>query len=238
MSADKRMRVLLWNVAWASSARKVRAIQKQIAQHHPAVICLTEATTKVFEKLDHVITSASDYGYDNKRERRRKVVLSSQFGWSQIDEFGNAALPPGRFVAGVTQGIRFIGVCIPWAMAHVTTGRRDQRPWMEHYSYLRGLREVLQQYARHPEPICLLGDFNQRFPPRNRRAFHLLQEAMNGIITLRTKGLQGTDHLSMVDHIAASPALLIDDLMVIPRVQNQRQISDHDGLLATVAQSS
>ncbi len=232
------MNVLLWNVDWAGSARKVRAIQEQIAQHNPAVVCLTEATSKIFAEMDHVITSSPDYGYDNRQGRRRKVALSSRFGWSQIDDFGNAALPPGRFVAGVTQGIRFIGICIPWSMAHVTTGRRDRRPWSEHYSFLRGLREVLQRYALDPEPICLLGDFNQRFPSRNHRAFHLLQEAMDGIVTLRTQGLQNADGLSMIDHIAASPTLSVRDLMVIPRMQNQRQVSDHDGLVASVIRSS
>jgi hypothetical protein len=39
---------------------------------------------------------------------------------------------------GVNGYIRFIGVCIPWRSAHVSTGRGNAVPWGEHGVYTSG----------------------------------------------------------------------------------------------------
>jgi hypothetical protein len=52
-----------------------------------------------------------DYGYPNKGGRR-KVILWTKHPWTEVDATGDEAIPTGRFVSGVTGGIRFVGVCI------------------------------------------------------------------------------------------------------------------------------
>ncbi len=69
----------------------------------------------------------------------------SASGWEAVDVAGDPHLPPGRFASGVSNGIRFIGVCIPWRSAHVNTGRGDVVPWGEHRAYLQALKEGLHR---------------------------------------------------------------------------------------------
>ena len=57
-------------------------------------------------------------------------------------------LPGGRFVSGVTMGIRFIGVCIPWQSAHVSTGRKDRKSWEDHLIYCRHLTGIIEKYRK------------------------------------------------------------------------------------------
>jgi len=52
------------------------------------------------------------------------VVLTSNEPWNDVVTEGPDGMPPGRFVTGVTHGVRVVGVCIPWADAHVSTGRK------------------------------------------------------------------------------------------------------------------
>ncbi len=226
------MKLLVWNVAWAPSARKRQVIRHLLDAEAPDVICLTETPVEVFQPgQGYLITSQPDYGYPNPGNRR-KVALWSRTPWSQVDTIGDEAMPPGRFVAGVSVGIRFVGVCIPWSMAHVTTGRKDRKPWEDHYAYLEGLRRVLAAYEAEPEPICVLGDFNQRIPPRNQRAYEMLLHALGPRMTIHTLGLRGSDGKLMVDHIATTEEIDIQIEAIIERRQQNSRLSDHDGLRA------
>ncbi len=230
------MKLLLWNVEWAPSARKKQVIRDLLNAEAPDVVCLTETPLEIFlPNQGRIIASQADYGYPN-HNNRRKVTLWSRAPWNQVDVIGDAAMPPGRFVSGVSAGIRFVGVCIPWSMAHVNTVSRDKKPWEDHYVYLDGLRRVLAVYASKPEPICVLGDFNQRLPSRNQRAYEMLLQALAPGITIRTLGLRGSDAKLMVDHIAATQDLDVQIGKIIERHQQNRNISDHDGLIAFLTQ--
>jgi exonuclease III len=231
------MKTILWNVEWAPSARKMQVIRDLLNAETPDAVCLTETPLEIFlPNQGHLITSQADYGYPNPGNRR-KVALWSRTPWRQVDAIGDATMPPGRFVSGVSAGIRFVGVCIPWSMAHVNTGSRGKKPWEDHYAYLEGLHRVLTSYALEPEPICVLGDFNQRLPPRNRRAYEMLLQALGPRTTIRTIGLRGSDAKLMVDHIAATEDLDVQVGEIIERRQQNRNISDHDGLIAFLTKS-
>ena len=65
---------------------------------------------------------------------------------------------------GLTMGICFIGVCIPWQSAHVSTGRKDRKSWEDHLVYCRGLTRIIEKYRKEDFPVCVLGDYNQRIP--------------------------------------------------------------------------
>src|SRR3546814_18022620 len=58
-----------------------------------------------------------------------------------------------------------VGVCVPWADAHVTTGRRDRQRWQDHRTYLDALGPLLRAVGDE-RPIIVSGDFNQRIPRR------------------------------------------------------------------------
>ena len=77
---------------------------------------------------------------------------------------GDPELPGGRFVSGVTMGIRYIGVCIPWQSAHVSTGRKDRKSWEDHLIYCRGLTRIIEKYRKQDFPVCVLGGLQPTDP--------------------------------------------------------------------------
>ena len=152
------MRALLWSLEWATSRSKGgRLIRSTIEPLLPETICLTESSADMQPDDGHAITSGSDYGYAQPGHRS-KVLLWSRAPWDAVDSQGSGELPVGRFVSGVTQGIRFVGVCIPWREAHVRTGRRDREAWQDHLTYLSHLRPLPRRYTADELPVCVLGD--------------------------------------------------------------------------------
>jgi len=167
------MKIILWNTQWAApGSERERMIREIVLGSSPDLVCITEGYRQTWEDHGHLICSQADYGYPLKRGRR-KVLLLSRTPWSEIDDLGHAGLPPGRFVSGVTQGIRCFGVCVPWKDAHVRNGRKDRLQWEDHISYLDGLSEVLHRH--HGSQSILLGDFNQRIP-RRRQPVHVFEK--------------------------------------------------------------
>ena len=157
------MRILNWNIEWASpTSSRGRRIKEIVASTNPDLICFTEATAPMLPESGYSIESDADYGYTGTAGRR-KVILWSSEPWCEVDLGGNGAFPGGRFVCGVTHGIRFVGVCIPWRDAHVRTGRKDRAAWEDHLVYLDALSESLGNMGSDT-PVCVLGDYNQRIP--------------------------------------------------------------------------
>ena len=195
------MRVLTWNLEWAAvGTDRLAMIRQFMASQNPDVACLTEVKLNTIPK-GYVILSEPDYGYVNTKGKH-KVVLWSQSPWLEIDTLGSQELPSGRFVTGVTNGIRFVGVCIPWSNAHVQTGRKDRSAWQDHLAFLEGLRNLLSKYQQDPKPICVLEDFNQRMP-RDRQP-EIVYEALtrtfqNGfsVATQNTRDPAGKPCLAM-----------------------------------------
>jgi len=227
------MQCLIWNLEWASPASKRgRIIKETVCRLDPNVVCYTEAL-EGFPSSGYTIAADADYGYSEQGERR-KAILWSKTPWSDVDHYKRFDLPSGRIISGVTQGIRFVGVCIPWKDAHVRTGRKDREPWEDHMAYCRGLGVILAELIKRDEPICVLGDYNQRIP-RVSQPDHvelaLLQAIPQGF-RIVTKGITDAEGNPLIDHAAVSPALVASVQNIIPRFGTDgTRLSDHVGIL-------
>lgn len=230
--AKKSISVGLWNVAWArGGTQRGDHFAAQLASED--IVCLTEAHTDVLSSEGHQITSAPDYGYRSESSRR-KVLLWSKHQWREIDSLGSMSLPAGRFVSGITRtrcgDIRFVGVCVPWRDAHVSTGRRNRMPWEDHLTFIQHLAPLLT-YGE-AVPTILLGDFNQRIPRTQQpeRVFEAIMAALRPF-RIVTAGLQPGFPAPSIDHLAISGPLAASRVDFLSNEDSQgRRLSDHFGL--------
>lgn len=238
-SAPAEMKCLLWNVEWAPrNSRRGDLIRQEIQASAADVICLTE-TERDFISSGHLIEADRDYGYSHSGGRR-KVVLWSRQPWSEVDVAGDETMPSGRFISGITGGIRFVGVCIPWKDAHVRTGRRDREPWQDHIAYCRSLTRIVHQYAGDGIPICVLGDFNQRIPRVSQppEVFAALMNSIPAGFTVATAGVEDAEAHRLIDHIATTADLSVMIDRLLPRITDDgTRLTDHTGILATMVPS-
>ncbi|MDC0088051.1 endonuclease/exonuclease/phosphatase family protein [Akkermansiaceae bacterium] len=227
------MKYLTWNLEWSSpKSKRLPIIQQMIADEDPDVVCYTEVIRTVLPE-GYIIEADADYGY-SKTGDRRKVILWSKTPWTEVDVLGGAKMPTGRFVSGVTGGVRFAGVCIPWRDAHVRTGRRDRSSWEDHISYCKELQEVLRSYSSRDQPICILGDYNQRIPRFRQpiKVFNALMEAIPNDFNIVTKGLSDSEGHALIDHISTTPSLQPTIMKILPRfTEDGTRLSDHVGIL-------
>ena len=231
------MRIAAWNSEWATPrSRRGRAIAAHVEELGADLICLTEGKADLLPRDGHVIDSDPDYGYPIK-EGRRKVLLWSRTPWREVDRVGDPALPSGRFVSGIADTpigpIRALGMCIPWSMAHVTSGRRDRSPWEDHLAYLGGLRQILAMSSREPA-IVVAGDFNQRIPAqRGRPPARVAESLAQSLATfdIATAGsISGLDG-PLIDHIALGPGIRSGRATGWPATLDGVRLSDHAGVV-------
>ena len=241
MIESERMRMVVWNTAWASPrSTRGKELIRRIRHATPEFAVLTEATVPFLEALgSNHVTSNTDYGYESNGERR-KVALWSSRCFSDEDPLGSPELPPGRFVAATLHGplgpLRVLGVCIPWSHAHVTSGRRDARAWAEHLKYLEVLRPIATGLRR---PTVLAGDFNQRIP-RARQPKRVVEPLLPILTELNCVtegripplGRQAIDHIAVSRDLGAAGVRALDDRF------GDTRISDHFGLQADLVQES
>ena len=227
---------LTWNLEWASPASKRgKRIAEQIGRTAPDVACYTEILGSSIPQ-GHTIEADADYGYPDTGEKR-KVVLWSKSPWMDVDCVGDSVMPSGRFISGITQGTRVVGVCIPWKDAHVRTGRRDREPWEDHLAYCDGLKCVLQRYASGNEPVCILGDYNQRIPRINQPepVYKALMDAIPGSFTIITEKMKDPDGKRLIDHVALSGSLYGEVIEIISRMaEDGTRLSDHSGVVVNL----
>lgn len=227
------LRILLWNVEWASPrSQRGRRIRSRVAELAPDVVCLTEATAAMLPDDGFVLDAQPDYGY-GATEDRRKVLLWSRSPWTAVDRVGDEAMPGGRYVSGVTQGTRYVGVCVPWRDARVRTGRRDREPWEDHRRYLDALHGVVRTHAAAPEPLVVLGDLNQRVP-RYRQppdVYAALQHVLAKGLACPTADDAGWVR-GQIDHLLVGAGVEVLDVAALPRVdEDGLRLSDDDGLV-------
>lgn len=233
------MRVVTWNVQWATSGSwRATEILNRVEQHNPEVVCLTETDDTLLSQSGYSICSQADYGYPIKAHRR-KVMLWSREPWEQVDDIGIDAMPPGRFVSGVTQTslgkVTVVGVCIPWFGSRTEPRREQERKvrWEDHEAYLTGLTAALQQSPS--ERLAVMGDFNQivglgsRAPSKLQLALH---NALRGM-TIATSDLAFQGRRS-IDHIALSADLTAESLSAISNTHGEKRLSDHFGVVANL----
>ena len=154
---EEILKISCWNSDWATPSSKRGKFF--IEKFDSDVVFLTEGYETLLPIDGYIISSHEDYGYRTKNGRK-KVILWSRNEWTQIDQLGSKAIPSGRFISGITNGIRVIGVCIPWRFAHVSTGRKDRKPWEDYLSFTQHLSFPNQR-------TIILGDFNQNIPNKS-----------------------------------------------------------------------
>lgn len=226
-------RILLWNLEWAPPrSQRGQRIRSLITELAPDVVCLTEATTAMLHDDGFALDAQPDYGYGATGDRR-KVLLWSRSRWGEVDRVGSETMPSGRFVSGVTAGTRFVGVCVPWRDAHVRTGGRDRAPWEDHRRYLDGLHEVVRTHIAEPEPLVVLGDFNQRVPRFRQppEVYSSLERVLAEGLACPTADDRGWVS-GQIDHVTVGAGIEVVEAVVLPRVDpDGLRLSDHDGLL-------
>ena len=126
-------------------------------------------------------------------------------------------LEPGRFISGITNGIKIVGLCIPWRFAHVSTGRKDRKPWEDHLSFIQNL-------SFSNEKTIIIGDFNQNIPKKNQPeiVFSSLKNMIDGFNLLTT-------NMGLL-HIVISNDLKAESVKKIATGDN----SDHDGITCSI----
>lgn len=222
------MQLLNWNLEWNTPrSRHASVIRGVLERADLDVVCLTETTTEWLAQNGGAIEAEADYGY-GLQPRRRKVALWAREGFTSTTNASPAGMPSGRFASGVTKdGVRVVGVCIPWKDAHVRTGRRDRAPWDEHVEYLAALGRYLATLRE--ERICVVGDFNQTMPrsraPRN--VHDAMVRAFAGF-EIVTAGREVDAPMKLVDHVAVSAGGQLASWEQLPIV------SDHVGWVGEV----
>jgi endonuclease/exonuclease/phosphatase family metal-dependent hydrolase len=234
------LKVGTWNVAWRiPSSAAAATMRERLFASDLDVACLTEAAADFLDGNGHVETSSADYGYP-LLGNRRKVLLWSKQPWEDVDILGDPHMPPGRFIAGRTQTamgpVLFIGVCIPWSAAHVSTGRQDRTRWEDHLAYLSGLECYL---SRQEGPFVVLGDFNQAIPRRRapRHVFNALQAAVLGKVNVFTADeIEG--HGYAIDHVCGSGGFECEWVSGLSAFDAAgKRLSDHFGLTVNLGRS-
>lgn len=235
------LRVVNWNVQWATpNSRRTAEIRSRIDRHRPEIVCLTETHVGLMSQRGHVICSQPGSGY-KVIENQRKVILWSRNPWSNVDDSGLDSLPPGRFVAGITQTsvgeVTVIGICIPWfgSRTEARRGAARRRRWEDHAQFLVGLSEILEREDK--KRLIVIGDFNQSLGPGSHAPAELrraLQNALSPSMRVATSGLAFQGRRS-IDHIALSADWTVGSLDVISNVNSGTELSDHFGVVADVS---
>ena len=224
------MRVLTWNLDWASHTAPSGVKLTELVQTlNPDLAIFTEATIPWLEQLGgHLALADADYGY-NAHSNRRKVAIWSSDPIHAIDRQGSPDLPSGRFVQGTTHGLNIVGLCIPWSDAHVHTGRKDKARWQDHAAYIKGLSDIAVLRGNN---LVVGGDFNQR-NPRYRQPQHLFDDLQQTLGHLRwmTEGHIPPVETLSIDHILTSLDIEAGQACAISNLDvNGSKLSDHFGV--------
>lgn len=192
------------------------------------IVSLTEVI-RPDDTAGHFIWAHGDYGYNNTTNRQ-KAGLWSHRPFENVQTKLDGA-PDGRFISAEQSGIVFASVCIPWRMAHVSTGSKDRKPWDDHIAYL----ETLGAWIRaSKKPLVVMGDFNQAIPRvRQPKAIYTsLCTAFGDDFDFVTANLSFSDKTS-IDHISISKSLNSLRSGVISNLdEDSKRLSDHFGVWA------
>jgi exonuclease III len=224
------IRIATWNVEWATPrTAKGKRIGPIIDGLDADVFVMTEGCRELLPD-GFVVDAGTDWGYEDSDKRRRKVILWSKYPLLNTDLGQNAGLPPGRFVSATVQhpdgDFATMAVCIPWANAHVQTGRKDRKIWEDHMTYLDGLQSLINPDSG---PLVVAGDFNQRIPRARqpRLVSEKLSHCMEGLHVCTALPLEEP----LIDHIALSHHFAVSVVEVIPDHDAIGNLSDHQGAL-------
>lgn len=192
---------------------------------------VTEGCAGLLPAVGHIVDAGCDWGYGDN-EDRRKVLMWSRCPWFDVVRMDTGP-GRGRIVSGRTSTsigeLTVVGVCIPWAAAHVTTGRRDAHRWDEHIACCIQLEEVA--IGSHS---VLVGDFNQTIP-RIRQPIKATA-ALDKLLSQWTVWTGGSHTFGpLIDHIATSDDLVAADIECSPASDVAGRLSDHVGVSCTLS---
>lgn len=230
------MRVATWNLQWASpTTARHAAIRRHLEEVGADIVVATECCRTDWNRYPFVVDAGPDWGYPIV-ENRRKLAAWSATPWTDVRTI-DAGATKGRLLVAATMvddvKVDVVGVCIPWAAAHVSTGRRDRARWDEHVEFCGELARVLRSATR---PTVVVGDFNQAIERRRQpaRVYEALMTALDGYRVV-TGG--ETEVGRLIDHVAIGPGLVGTGRMVWPNVIDGVTLSDHAGVAVDVRSS-
>jgi len=227
------MRIATWNLQWAApgTPRHV-AIRRQLEEVDSDIVVATECYRTDWDGYPFVVDAGPDWGYPIL-EGRRKVAAWSATPWTDVRTIDTGSTQ-GRLLVAATVvdevEVDVVGVCIPWAAAHVSTGRCDRARWDEHVEFCGEFARVLRSATRR---TVVVGDFNQAIERRRQpvRVYEALMTALDGYRVV-TAGETGVGPL--IDHVALGPGLAATRHMVWPNTIDGRTLSDHAGVAVDV----
>jgi hypothetical protein len=227
------VRIATWNLEWAPPAgRRGRAARRYLETVGADVIVTTEDHLRGWDRYRYVVDGGADWGYP-VNGTRRKVIAWSTSPWTDVHTVDHGAAL-GRFVAADTTigdvTATVVAVCIPWAAAHVSTGRRDRRRWDEHVEFCGALGEFIAGASGH---VVVAGDFNQTIP-RRRQPAHVHDALIDVLDGYDIVSAGDTPAGPLIDHIAVGSAFTATEVTVWPNVIDDLRLSDHAGVAVTI----
>jgi len=227
------MRILLWNVEWATlKSRRGHEIQRIYREIAPDIACITEGYLQFWQNEGNIISSTEDYGYKITKGRR-KVLLVSNSDWEDVDQIGNQDLPSGRYCQGKTHRLNIHVVCIPWKDANVRTGQKNKNPWEDHIQYLDGLNPLIKDGN---ERTIVLGDYNQRIPRKRspENVYAKLLKTFEPNFDIATIGTIKAINQQAIDHFAHTSDINVKNITVINNYLGPMKLSDHFGFVLEI----
>ena len=144
-----------------------QALRRHLEGIEADVVVTTEDHRSDWDHYPHIVDAGADWGYPIETDRR-KVIAWSVSPWTEVRTIDHGAAR-GRLVAADTAidgvAVTVVAVCIPWAAAHVSTGRRDRARWDEHLEFCAVLADLLASLSGK---VVVAGDFNQAISQRRQ----------------------------------------------------------------------
>lgn len=223
--------VATWNTEWSTPKNsRGQRVAARLRDAVADVLVVTEGSHGLLPDGGFAVDAGADWGYTPQAVRRKVLVWSKHPLAVHVTAEEGAAR--GRLVVATTETpigpVRVVGVCIPWASAHVSTGRSDATQWSEHLHYLGQLGTLLPTFA-DTLPTVIAGDFNQRIP-RSRQPLRVaaaLAEVFDQWHVHTTGDLEYGPH---IDHIASDAHLVCRSVGEWPGRDAVGRLSDHAGV--------
>nr|WP_296777392.1 endonuclease/exonuclease/phosphatase family protein [Rhodococcus sp. (in: high G+C Gram-positive bacteria)] len=218
--------VATWNTQWSPvGGKRGPLVRGRLVDFDADILVVTEGQRGLLPEGGFIADAGDDWGYAAPADRR-KTILWSRWPLTDVVRLDSGA-GKGRVVLASVEGpsghLNLLGVCIPWASAHVATGRRDAKTWSEHLECCDQLEELATGLDPRV-PIVVAGDFNERIP-RYRQPLRVsvrLAQVMSRW-TIHTSG--DTADRPLIDHIASS--LPCTGITTWPRTAGSVNLSDH-----------
>ncbi|MCK0093744.1 endonuclease/exonuclease/phosphatase family protein [Rhodococcus sp. F64268] len=221
----------MWATGSGPRATRVRNCLRDV---NADLLVVTEGRRDLLPDGGYVVDAGTNWGYDvTSTPHRRKTMLWSRWPLTDVVALTSRA-GAGRVVTAQTVSsigpIRILAVCIPWASAHVSTGRCDAKTWSEHLECCDQIEELATQFDPRI-PTVVAGDFNQRVP-RVRQPVRVA-DRLTGLMarwTIHTRGV--VDHGPLIDHVASD--LECTSVRTWPGSDEVGRLSDHSGVVCSL----